>query len=184
VLKVSTVFINIPQHFWTYLSGGIIFAFGITLLFPSVWEHVPYMRNISVGSNKLLGKGHLQKTVWGDVIVGASLGPIFSTCSPTYFVILASVLPASFLLGTTYLLAYTLGLSLILLLIALLGEKFTNKLTPASDSRGLFKKIIGLLFIVLGLSIMLGLEKKFETNLIERGYFDVTKIENALLEKI
>ncbi len=184
ILKVSTVFITVPQEFWTYLSGGIIFVFGLVLSFPSLWERIPYISKLSIGSNKLLGKGHLKKTVWGDVIVGASLGPIFSTCSPTYFVILASVLPASFLLGTTYLLAYTLGLSLVLLLIALLGEKFTAKLTNVSDGRGWFKRSLGVLFILLGLSIMLGLEKKFETNLIERGYFDVTKIEHKLLEKI
>lgn len=184
ILKVSTVFITVPQYFWTYLSGGIIFAFGVTLLFPSLWERIPYISKISLGSNKVLGKGYLKKSIWGDVIVGASLGPIFSTCSPTYFVILASVLPASFLLGTTYLLAYTFGLSLVLLLIALLGEKFTTKLTSFSDGRGLFKLCVGALFILLGIAIMLGLEKKFETKLIESGYFNVTVIENKLLEKI
>lgn len=184
ILKVSTVFITVPQEFWTYLSGGIIFVFGLVLSFPFLWEHIPYISKLSIKSNKLLGKGHLKKTVWGDVIVGTSLGPIFSTCSPTYFVILASVLPASFLLGTMYLLAYTLGLSLVLLLIALLGEKFTAKLTNVSDGRGWFKRSLGVLFILLGLAIMFGLEKKFETNLIENGYFDVTMIEHKLLEKI
>lgn len=158
--------------------------FGITLLFPSLWEKIPFVSKISIGSNKTLGRGHLKKTFWGDVLVGASLGPIFSTCSPTYFVILATVLPASFLLGSLYLFSYTFGLSLMLLLIALLGEKLTSRLNGLSDSRGIFKRVIGLLFILLGIAIVLGLEKKFETELIEHNYFDVTKIETRLLQKI
>ncbi len=126
----------------------------------------------------------MKKTFWGDVLVGASLGPIFSTCSPTYFVILATVLPASFVLGSLYLLSYTFGLSLVLLLIALLGEKLTLRLNSLSDSRGLFKRVIGFFFILLGIAIIFGFEKKFETKLIESNYFDVTKVETRLLQKV
>jgi cytochrome c biogenesis protein CcdA len=126
VLKVSTAFIMIPPQFWTYLSGGIFALFGITLVFPAVWENIPGLGKVSVGANKLMGKGMKQGTLVGDALVGAALGPIFSTCSPTYFVILASVLPASLALGTAYLLAYVAGLSLVLLLIALLGQRFAG----------------------------------------------------------
>lgn len=184
LLKVSSLFISVPQEFWTYLSGFIIIGFGLTLLFPSLWEHIPGLSKISIGSNKILGKGYLKKSVFGDVLVGASLGPIFSTCSPTYFVILASVLPASFLLGTLYLLAYTFGLSLVLILIALLGERFTTKLNAVSDSRGFFKRSLGALFIILGILIALGVEKKIEAAILASGFFDVTHIEQKLLERV
>jgi cytochrome c-type biogenesis protein len=184
LLKASSLFIMVPQHVWTYISGGIIALFGITLLFPAVWEHVPGLARLSTGSNKLLGTGFQRKSVWGDVIIGASLGPIFSTCSPTYFLILASVLPASFALGTLYILSYTLGLSLTLLLIALLGQRLVNKMAGLADSHGLFKRVIGLLFLVLGIAIMFGYEKKLETGILNSGFFDVTKIEQTLLEKI
>jgi cytochrome c biogenesis protein CcdA len=132
VLKVSTAFIMIPPQFWTYLSGGIFALFGITLVFPAVWENIPGLGKVSVGANKLMGKGMKQGTLVGDALVGAALGPIFSTCSPTYFVILASVLPASLALGTAYLLAYVAGLSLVLLLIALLGQRFADRLNVFS----------------------------------------------------
>lgn len=183
LLKASTAFIMVPQQFWVTLSGGIILLFGLTLLFPGMWERIPVVAQLSTNSNKLLGAGYQKKSVIGDVIIGASLGPIFSTCSPTYFVILASVLPASFALGTLYLFAYTLGLSLVLLLIAVLGERFTKKLSHLSDSRGLFKKLLGFIFIVLGLLIILGIEKKIETAILESGFFDITKIEHILLQK-
>jgi cytochrome c biogenesis protein CcdA len=184
LLKVSTAFITVPQEFWKYLSGGIIIFFGITLLLPRVWESVPGLSKLTIRSNKLLGSGHQKKSVWGDVVVGAALGPVFSTCSPTYFVILASVLPASFLLGTLYLLAYVFGLSLVLLLIALLGERFASQLSGFSDPRGWLKRSLGILFVLVGLMIILGLDKQLQTSILDKGFFDVTKIEQNLLKKV
>lgn len=183
ILKASTAFIMVPPKVWTSISGGILLLFGITLLFPSLWERIPGMAKLSIGSNKLMGKGYQKKSIWGDVLIGAALGPIFSTCSPTYFVILASVLPASFLLGTVYLLAYTLGLTLVLLFIALLGERFASKLSGFSDPHSKFKRGLGLLFVLLGVLIMIGYEKKLETAILDSGYFDITKLENKLLER-
>jgi len=173
----------IPQEVWTYLSGGILVLFGLSLVFPSLWEHIPGVSRVSQGSNALVGSGYQKKSFWGDVLIGAGLGPVFSTCSPTYFVILASVLPASFLLGTVYLLAYVLGLSLILLLIALLGERLTRRLSGVSDSRGFFKRGIGLLFIILGVAIALGYEKKLEVSILDSGFFDITQVEQILLQR-
>src|SRR3989344_210153 len=184
LLKASTAFIMVPPEFWTYLSGGILFFFGLTLLFPSIWENIPGLSRLSAGSNKLVGSGYQRKCFWGDALIGAAVGPVFSTCSPTYFVILASVLPASFALGTAYMLAYVFGLSLVLLLIALLGQRFADRLAGISDSRSYFKKIIGVLFNVLGILIATGLEKKLETAILDSGYFDITRVEQFLLEKV
>lgn len=184
LLKVSTAFIMIPQFVWTYLSGGILLIFGITLVFPKVWESVPGLSKISIGGNKLLGVGMKKQTLWGDALIGAALGPVFSTCSPTYFVILASVLPASFALGTLYLLSYVLGLSLLLLLLALLGQSLADRLAVFADSRGLFKRGVGVLFIILGVMIATGYEKKLEVKILDSGFFDVTKVEQLLLQKV
>ena len=184
LLKISTAFITVPQTFWTYLSGTILVFFGITLLFPKVWERMPGLSKLTIRSNKLLGSGHQKKSVWGDVVIGAALGPVFSTCSPTYFVILASVLPASFALGTLYLLAYVAGLSLVLLLIALLGERFASRLSGFSNPHGWLKRGLGVLFVLVGLFIMLGLDKQLQTYILDKGYFDITKVEQNLLKKI
>lgn len=183
LLKASTAFIMIPPSVWTYLSGGILFVFGVTLLFPALWEHLPGLAKLSSQSNILVGKGYQRKNIVGDILIGAALGPIFSTCSPTYFVILASVLPESFLKGTVYLFAYVLGLSLVLLLIALLGQRFTHRLESFSNPRGWFKRGLGILFILLGFLIAFGYEKKLETAILDSGFFDVTKIELQLLER-
>lgn len=181
LLKASTALIMVPPEFWAYLSGGILALFGLTLLFPAIWGRVPWLARLSAGSNQLAGRGYRRHSGWGDVLIGVALGPIFSTCSPTYFVILSAVLPVSFALGTFYLLAYIVGLSLVLFLIALLGQRFAHKLTRVSDPNSLFKRSMGVLFIILGLLIITGYEKKLEIAILDIGYFDITQIERKLL---
>jgi cytochrome c biogenesis protein CcdA len=176
--------VSIAPEVWTYISGGILILFGITLVFPSIWESIPGISKVSIGANKLLGTGYQKKSFWGDVLIGFALGPIFSTCSPTYFVILATVLPVSFFLGATYILAYVLGLSIVLLLIALLGQKFSNRLGVLSDGRGNFKRILGIIFVILGILIATGYEKKLQTIILDSGYFDVTAVEQRLLDNV
>lgn len=184
LLKVSTVFVSVPAEFWATLSGLIIIFFGATLLWPDLWDRLPGIAKLSRNSNQLLGTGFKKKSVWGDVLVGLALGPIFSTCSPTYFVILATVLPASLALGTLYLLGYVAGLAVVLLFIALLGERLAGKLAGFGDPHSRFKKVLGWFFIVLGFMIMFGLEKKIESALLESGIFDITKVETTLLQRI
>lgn len=183
LLKVSTALITIPQYVWSYISGGILVAFGLVLLFPQIWESLPFTQKTSVSANKLVGAGYQKKSIWGDVLIGAALGLVFSSCSPTYFVILATVLPVSFLLGTVYLLAYIAGLVLVLALVAVLGQRLTNKLRFAADSRSWLKRSIGALFLIVGLFIATGLDKQVETWVLEQGYTDgVINIEQQLLE--
>lgn len=181
LLKVSSAFIMVPPYVWTYLSGGVLTLFGLVLVFPGLWERMPGMAHVAVSSNKLVGAGYQKQSVLGDIIIGAALGPVFSSCSPTYFVILASVLPASFALGTAYLLAYVFGLSLVMLLVALFGQRFADRLAGAADPRGALKRGIGVLFIVLGLLIASGYEKRIEVWLLAHG-FDVITLEQSLLQ--
>ncbi|MDQ3075697.1 MAG: redoxin domain-containing protein [bacterium] len=182
ILKASSLFIDIPQDFWKWISGGIIFLFGLTMIFPQIWERFSFANTLSIKSNKVLTQGYQKNSVWGDVIIGASLGPIFSACSPTYFVILATVLPVSFFLGLLYLFTYVLGLSLSLVLIALLGERIMAKVGKVSDPRGWFKKIFGVIFILVAIAIITGYDKKLQISLLDAGFIDVTKIEQKLLE--
>lgn len=183
LLKASSALINIPQDFWKWISGGIIFFFGLTMIFPKIWEGFSFANKVNLESNKVLTKGYQKNSVWGDIIIGASLGPIFSACSPTYFVILATVLPVSFALGLTYLFVYVLGLSLALIIIVLLGERIMAKVGKVSDPRGWFKKIFGVIFILVAIGIISGYDKKLQIDLLDAGFLDVTKIEQKLLEK-
>ncbi len=180
LLKVSTLFIDIPEYTWKIVSSIIILIFGLITIFPSLWEN-KFIAKLSRKSNIILGKGDQKKSFWGDVIVGVSLGPVFSTCSPTYFIILATVLPVSLLLGFIYLLAYTLGLCLALLMVALIGQRIVDKLGVAANPDGWFKKTLGIILVIVAIGIVTGADKKLQTYILDKGFFDVTKIEQMLL---
>jgi cytochrome c biogenesis protein CcdA/thiol-disulfide isomerase/thioredoxin len=181
LLKVSTLFINVPEHFWQWVSGLIIITLGLIHVFPKLWEG-DIIASLNIKSNALLGKGELKKSFLGNIIVGVALGPVFSTCSPTYFIILATVLPVSLTVGIIYMVAYIVGLCLALLVIVFLSSKVINKLGLFVDQNGYFKKVLGVIFILVGIFIISGLDKKLQTSILNKGFFDVTKIEQKLLE--
>ncbi|MCR4325920.1 MAG: redoxin domain-containing protein [Patescibacteria group bacterium] len=180
ILKASTALIGIPEDLWRYLSGAVVVLFGVFLLFTNLWSSIPGIGFLSQGSNKLLATGYQKGSFWGDALMGAALGPIFASCSPTYFIILATVLPAKPVLGLVYLAAYAVGLSLMLLLIAILGDKLVRKLGITIEPEGWFRRGIGLLFIVVGILVFTGTMKDIETWLVEKG-FNVSVIEYSLL---
>ena len=184
LIKASTLLINIPQNFWTWFSGGIIIIFGLISLFPSLWEKIPFLSKLSIGSNKVMTEGYKKKSFWGDVVVGAALGPVFSTCSPTYFLVLAAVLPESPIVGLIYLIAYSVGLSVSLLIVSFLGQKLLNKVGVVADPRGTFKKVLGVIFVIVGIAIITGADKKLQIEILDAGFFDVTKIEQKFLQKV
>ncbi len=182
LLKASTAFITIPPFVWTWISGGIVLVFGVTLVFPALWEKLPFLAKLSIGSNRLLTAGYQKKNFWGDALIGAALGPVFSTCSPTYFIVLATVLPEQPLLGFIYLIAYATGLCLMLLLVGLLGQRFADRLGFAADPRGLFKRVLGVIFIAVGIVILTGADKQIQIKLLDAGIYDITKVEQWLLQ--
>jgi len=181
LLKASTLLIDIPQSFWAYFSGSILALIGLTFAFPTLWSKVPGIQKLSMRGNAVVGGGYTKKSLWGDITIGAALGPVFSSCSPTYFLILAAVLPASFLLGTVYLLVYIAGLASVLLLIALLGQQFVGSITWAADPHGWFKRSLGVIFLIVGIAIFTGLDKQFEAFILDTG-FNTVQFENGLLE--
>ncbi len=183
ILKVSTVFINVPQAFWQDLSGVIIVLLGIAMLYPTLWDKIPGLNKINMGSNRVLATGYKKQSFLGDILVGAALGPVFSSCSPTYFLILATVLPASLIAGFAYLIAFALGLCGLLLVITLAGQKLIERLGVASDPSSRFKRAIGAFFIIVGIAIFFGLDKKIQTDLASIPFLDETRIEQLLLSQ-
>lgn len=179
LLKGTTVFIAIPNQFWASISGAIVFLFGLTMLFPNAWTNLSYHLGLQK-SEKLLYAGGSERNLKSAIILGVALGPVFSTCSPTYAIILAIILPASFWLGVLNLLAYVFGLSLILLAIAYGGQSLTRYLRFAANPDGWFKKTLGLLLILTGLAIVTGFDKKLESAILDTGYLGPIELEQRI----
>ncbi len=181
LLKASTSLLGVPTTFWQVFSGGVIFLLGINFLFPSLWKKLPIVAKFNIGSNTLFSKSFAKKGVGGDVLTGFALGPVFSSCSPTYALIVASVLPASFFQGLLYLLAYSVGLAGTLLIIAYAGQAAARKLGWLSNPSGLFSRVIGVLFVLVGIFVLFGFDKKVQTYVLDQGWYDpISKFEQSI----
>jgi len=183
LLKATTFFIVIPQFFWTTFSGIVIVIVGLAIVFPDIWARIPYINRLSMAGNKAVGTGYQEKSYHGDMLIGLALGPVFTTCSPTYLFIIATVLPATFIAGFAYLIGFTLGLAISLFVIAYFGQQIVNKITARMQTAGTVKKLFGILIILVGLAVLIGYDKKIETFILDSGYGATIKLEDSLIER-
>jgi peptide methionine sulfoxide reductase msrA/msrB len=183
LLKATTLFITIPQLFWTSFSAVVLILVGIAIVFPSFWAKIPLVNNVSIISNKAVESGYQQNSYLGNILIGLALGPVFTTCSPTYLFIIATVLPASFIVGVIYLLAFTFGLAIALLIIAYFGQQLANKLTSQVKTTGKLKKVFGILIILVGIAILTGFDKKISTLILDSGYGATIQLEDSWIER-
>jgi cytochrome c biogenesis protein CcdA/thiol-disulfide isomerase/thioredoxin len=181
LLKATTLLIAIPPSFFVYFSGGILVALGIVFLFPKIYENLILALNLQAKSQQLLGKSSGRGAVIGAIITGAALGPVFSSCSPVYAYILATVLPVNFVVAMGYMIAYVTGLSIMLLLIGFLGQKFIRKIKFASNPHGWFNKVISIIFIIVGLLVISGYDKKLQTYISETTPFNFDGLSAQLI---
>ncbi len=164
LLKATTLLINLPPQAIIYFSGGIIIALGIATLFPTAYTTLIARLGIEHRAQKLLGKGTANRSsIIGPIITGAALGPVFSSCSPVYGYILATVLPAHFAQAMAYIVSYVIGLALIMLAIGSYGQKLTSRIKFASDPNGAFQRSLAILFILVGILIITGTGTKIQT---------------------
>lgn len=181
LLKATTALLGVPTAVWQVIAGGIVVLFGINLLFPALWERVMTATGLQNRSNLALNRAHGKGTLGGDIALGAALGPVFSSCSPTYALILATILPVSFAEGVVYIVAYAIGLAATLLLVAFAGQAVVRKLGWMSDPRGIFRRVIGVVFIIVGLAVILGLDKTAQAFILEQGWYDpIAELEGLL----
>jgi cytochrome c biogenesis protein CcdA len=163
LLKVSTTLLGVPPEVWQWLSGGLLVGLGLVGLFPSVWERVSARLNLQGRSTTRLGAARDRDGLGGQVLTGAALGPVFTSCSPLYGYVIVTVLPAEPARGMVLLLAYAVGLCATLLVIALAGQRVVRRLGWAADPHGWFRRGLGIVFIVVGLLVATGAMRAIET---------------------
>lgn len=79
------------------------------------------------------------------------------------------------------LLAYFIGLGIILLLIVHFGRSIIGRFRFFSNPHGIFRRLLGVLILMVGLLIVTGYIKKIEAFIIERNIFVNTfAIDNTL----
>lgn len=183
LLKATTSLIDVPASTWQWVSGVILIALGLVSVFPGTWDLLSSKLSLQSKSNKQLVSARKQDGILGSVLTGAALGPVFTSCSPLYGYVIVTVLPASFAEGLLLLLAYVIGLCGALLLIALLGQKIMGKARWLSNPEGSFKKVLGVIFILVGIAIILGLDKDFQAWFIEYSPIRIWELDTGFIPK-
>lgn len=152
------------------------------MVFPTIWEKITFRLGFYKSENLLQVQGG-KDGIKGAVLLGASLGPVFTTCSPTYGIIIATILPISFWNGLIYLLVYAVGLMIPLIAIGYGGRTLVTKIKFAANPQGFIKRGVGVLLLITGIVIMAGLDKKIESVILDTGYSGPIEIEQSFLNK-
>jgi cytochrome c biogenesis protein CcdA len=171
LLKASTALLGVPQQVWSLISGGIIIALGVSFVIPSIWEHIVLLTKFNTLASGTFASGMQKKGLLRDISMGAALGPVFSSCSPTYALIVALVLPVSFAKGFVYLVGYVLGLATVLFALALMGSVLVKRLGWLTNPHGCFKRVVGIIFIVVGVAVLFGIDKEIQAFVLDAGWY-------------
>lgn len=163
LLKVSTIFLNVDSYFWLKLSGALVVMVGVSMTFPQLWDYISTKTGFVKKSHELQNTSIAKEGLSRNILLGTSLGPIFSSCSPTYGIIIATVLPTSFPIGLLNIIVYVFGLAVTLGAIAVGGQRVVKKMSWLSKSEGKFRRVIGIVFIIVGILIFTGLIRDLET---------------------
>lgn len=168
ILQVFFEQFGLRQDTVAKISAGILIVFGLFLLFPSLWKWLMSVTKIDAATSKA------QQTdasgVRGDIVLWATLWPVMNSCSPTYTILLATVIPASFVRGMVNIVAYIVWLSLMLWLIAYGWRSFVKKMKWAANPHWWFKKIIALLLIFIWIAMFLWWDKDVEAFVLEKWW--------------
>ncbi|MHB1286974.1 MAG: cytochrome c biogenesis protein DipZ [Leptospirales bacterium] len=151
-----------------FRNGALIvmFFFGISLLFPRVWEHI--------GSSI---SGFVQRAPWmsrlsdesgpvGTFLLGSALGLVWAPCAgPILGIILTlATIQPSFLHTFVLMGGYALGASLPMLLIGYGGQKMAKKFFFFRSLGSIAPKIMG----VMTIGVVVGLYFNLDTALLSR----------------
>ncbi len=181
LLRATTALIDIPALTWQLVSGIILIALGTVSLFPRLWDAISAKLSLQRRSNRQLVAARERGGTAGAILTGAALGPVFTSCSPLYLYVIVAVLPASFAEGVVLLLAYAIGLCGTLLLVSLLGQKVIGKARWIADPDGSFKRVLGVIFILVGIAVILGLDKDLQFWILEYSPIRLWELDKGFI---
>jgi cytochrome c biogenesis protein CcdA len=183
LIRGTTALLGVPSDVWLIVSGSLIVFIGLSLVFPAVWDRISAGSGLQRASGELAQAASRGTGTLRNVLLGLSVGPIFTSCSPTYGLILATVLPTSLPVGLANLLAYTVGLSAVMMLVAMSGQTVITRMKWAANPTGAFRRGLGAVLIVAGLLIATGVIKDVETWLVDRGILGAVLLEQEFLDR-
>jgi cytochrome c biogenesis protein CcdA/thiol-disulfide isomerase/thioredoxin len=162
LLKWLTVTSGLPPQVWRWLSAALLVIAALALWFPAAWDRISERTGLAEGARRGLSASRRLEGPLRWVVTGAALGPVFSSCSPVYAFILASVLPSEPAYGLLLLFAYVVGLAAGVLGVAVGGLRLVRRLGWAIDPDGWVRRVAAAGLILTAFLVGSGLQRTAE----------------------
>jgi cytochrome c biogenesis protein CcdA/thiol-disulfide isomerase/thioredoxin len=150
--------LGLPNGTARDLAIVVLFAFGISLLFPPIGDRVEaFASRLAPGPARFKGDGF-----GSGLVVGGSLGLVYAPCAGP---ILAGVIVVSaaqnFTAGRLAVaLSYAVGSAIVLYLLLLGGRRLTQRLAPV---RGQVQMALGAVMVIVAIAMTANLDTRFQT---------------------
>jgi thiol-disulfide isomerase/thioredoxin len=162
LLKWLTVAAGLPPQVWRWLSASLLVLAALALWFPPAWDRISDRTGLAEVARRGLSASRRIDGPLRWVVTGAALGPVFSSCSPVYAFILASVLPSEPAYGLLLLLAYVVGLAAAVLGLSVGGLRLVRRLGWAINPHGWVRRVAAAGLMLTALLVGSGLQRTAE----------------------
>ncbi len=158
---------GIPADSLRAFSIVILIVFGISLLVPQVQQW------IELAFSKLANMGPKQKapvnSFWGGVVVGVSLGILWTPCVGPILASVISLALTGSVSGAAAIitLAYALGTAIPMLAITYGGRQLLTRVPWLLQNTGAIQKAFGVLMIITAIGIYFNVDRRFQTYILE-----------------
>lgn len=173
---------GIAPSTFRFVSIGILFCFGLVLVFPALWKLPEQWLHKLI--NKISPKPTNTRTgFFGGIIIGLSIGLLWSPCVGPILGSVVTLALNGIVTGNTVLVtfAYAAGTTLPLLLIVLGGRTFIAHQRWLATHSARLQQYFGTLTIVVALGLLWHVDQHLQTWIIGTfpEYVDhITRFEN------
>lgn len=154
--------LSLPADLLRNVSVVIILVFGLTLLIPKfqLWTELLFTKLSVLGPKQNLNTGF-----WGGILLGLSLGLVWTPCvGPIIASVITLAATSTVSAGAVLVtLAYSIGTAIPMFLIILGGSKALRKVPWLTAHTPLIQKLFGVLMILTAVGIFYSLDRQFET---------------------
>ncbi|MEY4745243.1 MAG: hypothetical protein RL272_1188 [Candidatus Parcubacteria bacterium] len=164
-------FLGVSNAAFRGAAVALLLLFGLALLFEKTYEKAMARLQplIARWSAKLSGKAALRKDAWSGILVGASLGLVWTPCAGP---ILGSILTlasrtADYVTTLLLMFAYAFGAGVPMLAIAYGGNALQRRVLGIGRWQSVLNKVFGLLVVGTAVLILTGYDLRLQAWLIQ-----------------
>lgn len=167
-LFLSTIvkFSGIPADTLRFASIIILIAFGFSLLTPKVQLLTEQLFSKLA---KFVPTGHVRTGFWGGIIIGLSIGLLWTPCvGPILASVISLAITGNISTQAVFItLAYSIGTAIPMFVIILAGSNALKKVPWLLRNTTGIQKAFGVLMIVTAIAIYFNMDRRFQAFILE-----------------